>query len=51
MGFFSIMILTTARLQVQDKQLEKNDIVKTVIKHYTCICNILRSIIFHSLCN
>lgn len=33
--FFSILIFTTARHRVQNKQLEINDIVKTVTEHYT----------------
>lgn len=35
MVFFSILIFTTARRRVQNKQLEINDIVKTVTEHYT----------------
>lgn len=44
------MIFTTSRLKVQDKQLEINGILKTVIEHYTRVCNILCSGFFSILC-
>lgn len=50
MWVFSIMIFTKSRLKVQDKQLKINGILKTVIEHYTRVCNILCSVFFFILC-